>query len=200
MSDNTVYFSSASGDEVQCDKRQAYRFMGCRDDGNAELDNLYRECAELLKKEASFKAVWRKSAVSFKGDDTVCFDFGEIKSAFLCKNLEGCTSAYVFAATTGVDVDRLILRLSRISPSKAVITDATGSAAIEDFCDILNGRLKEEAECKPRFSCGYGDFSIENQKNILEFLNAYKLLGISLSESFLMTPKKSVTAIVGIKG
>ena len=42
--------------------------------------------------------------------------------------------------------------------------------------------------------------NIKNQKKILEFSDAYKMIGITLSESYMMTPKKSVTAIVGIKG
>ena len=190
-----------TADDVEINKREAFRYMGCTGKAvNEDMEELYSVCLEDFQTAVKYKACYRKTDVFLKGDGVIDLGFGEFKSYHLEKNLEGCNKAYVFAATTGVDVDRLILRLSRISPSKAVITDATGSAAIEDFCDILNGRLKEEADCKPRFSCGYGDFSIENQKNILEFLNAYKLLGISLSESFLMTPKKSVTAIVGIKG
>lgn len=189
-----------TADDVEINKREAFRYMGCTGKAvNEDMEELYSVCLEDFQMAVKYKACYRKTDIFLKGDGIIDLGFGEFKSYHLEKNLEGCKKAYVFAATTGVDVDRLILRLSRISPSKAVITDATGSAAIEDFCDILNGRLKEETDCKPRFSCGYGDFSIENQKNILEFLNAYKLLGISLSESFLMTPKKSVTAIVGIK-
>ena len=189
-----------TADDVEINKREAFRYMGCTGKAvNEDVEELYSVCLEDFQTAVKYRACYRKTDVFVKGDGVIDLGFGEFKSYHLEKNLEGCREAYIFAATTGIDVDRLILRLSRISPSKAVITDATGSAAIEDFCDILNGRLKEETECKPRFSCGYGDFSIENQKNILEFLNAYKLLGISLSESFLMTPKKSVTAIVGIK-
>lgn len=198
MSDNTVYFSSASGDEVQCDKRQAYRFMGCRDDGNAELDNLYRECVELLKKEASFKAVWRKSAVFFKGDDTVCFDFGEIKSASLCKNLEGCTSAYVFAATAGIGVDRLLLKYEKLDSAKAVALSAVGSSAVECWCDMVNEKIADGKKTKPRFSPGYGGVDLCHQREIFDFLEAEKRLGLTLTDSYFMVPVKSVTAFVGI--
>lgn len=196
-----VEILNLTAEEVTVNKREAFRYMGASlNRENEGMEELYSVCLADFSKAVKYKACYKKTDILFKGNGIIDLGFGEFKSSHLEKNLEGCEEAYIFAATTGADVDRLILRLSKISPSRAVATDAIGSAAIEDFCNILNDKLKEGKECKPRFSCGYGDFSIENQKNILDFLNAYKLLGISLSESFLMTPKKSVTAIVGIKG
>lgn len=198
MSDNTVYFAGATGDEVQCDKRQTFRFMGCRDDAaNGELDRLYRECTELLKKEASFKAVWRKSAVSIEGD-TVNLDFGKITSASLCKNLEGCTSAYVFAATAGAGIDRLLLRYERLDPAKAMILSAVGSSFVECWCDIVNEKIADGKKTRPRFSPGYGGVDLCHQREIFDFLEAEKRLGVTLTDSYFMVPVKSVTAFVGI--
>lgn len=195
-----IQIFSLTAEDVTVNKKEALRYMGIsKVTANDGLEELYLSCLTDFLKAVKYKACYRKTDIIFKGDGVIDLGFGEFKSCHLERNLEGCKKAYIFAATTGTDVDRLILRLSKTSPSKAVIADTIGSAAIEDFCDILNAKLKEEGECKPRFSCGYGDFSIENQKNILEFLDAYKKLGISLSESFMMTPKKSVTAIVGIK-
>lgn len=198
MSDNTVCFAAASGDEVQCDKRQAYRFMGCRDEGSAELDALYRECEALVKREASFKAVWRKSAVEFVGEDTVCFDFGKIKSAALCKNLEGCKEAYAFAATAGAGIDRLLLRYERLDSAKAMVLSAVGSSSVECWCDIVNGKIADGKKTRPRFSPGYGGVELCHQREIFDFLEVEKRLGITLTDSYFMVPVKSVTAFVGI--
>ena len=197
MSDNTVYFASATGAEIECDKRQAYRFMGCRDDGNAGLDALYRECEELVKKEASFKAVWRKSSVLIE-DDTVTFDFGKITSAALCKNLEGCTSAYVFAATAGIGIDRLLLKYQHLDAVKAMVLNAVGSSLVECWCDKINGKITEGKISKPRFSPGYGGVELCHQRDIFNFLEVEKRLGITLTDSYFMVPVKSVTAFVGI--
>ena len=197
MSDNTVYFASATGAEIECDKRQAFRFMGCRDDGNAGLDALYRECEELVKKEASFKAVWRKSSVLIE-DDTVTFDFGKITSAALCKNLEGCTSAYVFAATAGMGVDRLLLRYDKLDSAKAMVISAVGSSAAECWCDIVNAKIADGKKTKPRFSPGYGGVDLRHQREIFDFLEAEKRLGITLTDSYFMVPVKSVTAFIGV--
>lgn len=198
MSDNTVCFVSATGGEFNFDKRQAYRFMGCRDEGNAELDALYRECEALVKREASFKAVWRKSAVEFVGEDTVRFDFGKIKSAALCKNLEGCKEACVFAATAGAGIDRLLLKYEKLDPAKAMVISAAGSSAVECWCDIVNGKIAEGKKSRPRFSPGYGGVDLKHQREIFDFLEVEKRLGITLTDSYFMVPVKSVTAFVGI--
>ena len=105
----------------------------------------------------------------------------------------------VFAATTSIAVDRLINRFSKLQPSKSLMIDAVASAAVEDWCDIINSEISQKGETKPRFSCGYGDFSLSHQKDILELLDAQRKIGITLSESLMMLPVKSVTAIVGIE-
>ena len=67
----------------------------------------------------------------------------------------------------------------------------------------MNDYLKKELaldgkKIRPRFSAGYGDFKVENQRLFFEYLESTKLLGLTLNDSYLMSPSKSVTAIVGI--
>ncbi len=199
MGDNTIFFCSCKGEDIACDKAMAYRFMGCKDASrNEELDCLYTECTELVKKEAFFKAVWRKSEVSFVGNDTVRFDFGEIQSASLCKNLEGCKEAYAFAATAGTGVDRLLLRYRQLDTVKAMAISAVGSSVIERWCDRVNEKIADGKKTRPRFSPGYGGVELRHQREVLDFLEAGKRLGITLNDSFFMTPVKSVTAFIGV--
>lgn len=199
MNTNIIFFASADFSEVGCDKRQAFRFMGCKSDTvNEELDCLYGECLELVKKEASFKAVWRKSKVSLIGDDTVEFDFGKITSASLCKNLEQCKEAYIFAATAGVGIDRLLVKYQHLDAAKAMVLSAAGSSAVECWCDRINEEITQGKKSRPRFSPGYGGVDLKHQREILDFLDAQKRLGITLTDSFFMTPVKSVTAFIGI--
>jgi len=60
-------------------------------------------------------------------------------------------------------------------------------------------RVKGDILCRPRFSPGFGDFGLEHQKAILDLVNAERLLGITVNKSYMMSPMKSVTAIMGIK-
>lgn len=200
MSENILSFSTALFDAVGCDKKQALRFMGCKSEPlGEELEKLYLECIKMVKKECSFKAVWRKSSVSFVGGDTVEFDFGKIASASLCKNLEGCKSAFVFAATAGLGIDRLMLRYKQLDPAKAMVISAIGSSCIECWCDKINAVITEGKLSKPRFSPGYGGVELKHQKEVLDFLDGQRSVGITLTDSFFMTPVKSVTAFIGIR-
>ena len=200
MNDSTIYSLSADFDEVGCNKRQAMRFIGCGDgEVGGELDELYSECLELVKRESFFKAVWRKTDVCFCGEDTVEFDFGKITSAALCKNLSGCTSAFVFAATAGIGIDRLMLRYKSTDAVKAMVISGQGSSAVECWCDTINEKIAEGKKTRPRFSPGYGGVELRHQKEILEFLDAGRKIGITLTDSYFMTPVKSVTAFIGIE-
>ena len=79
-----------------------------------------------------------------------------------------------------------------------MVTDAIGSAAIEAFCDYINRSLGDTDYLRPRFSPGYGDLSLECQQLLLDRLEAKKLIGLALTDGGMLTPVKSVTAIVGL--
>ena len=136
--------------------------------------------------------------ISLLEEDMVDLSIFKTKSNDLYKNLNGCKSAYVFAVTLGIGVDRLLAKLDVTSPSKHFITDALASALAESLCDYVDKQISENKKTKPRFSPGYGDLPIEIQTDILKSLAADKTLGISLNESYLMTPVKSITAIMGV--
>ena len=131
-------------------------------------------------------------------EDTLDLGFGEFKSKILAKNLKDSREAFVFAVTLGMGVDRLLTKLSKTSTAEYFITDALASAMAEALMDEAERRVKGEILTRPRFSPGFGDFTIEIQPRILSLLNAQKLLGITVNDSFLMSPVKSVTAVMGI--
>lgn len=197
MKNNPIFLRTSSCDEITPDKKMALRFMGCKD-FSCQMDDIYDRCLEEYKKAALFKAVYRKTSVTFYGEKGIRFDFGEIESADLRKNLEGCRSAFIFAATSGSAVDRLIMKETRLSAAYGMVTDCIASSGIEAFCDKINDELKEGRSLKPRYSPGYGDVSLTCQNDILSFVDAYRKIGLTLTETYLMTPIKSVTAIVGI--
>lgn len=127
----------------------------------------------------------------------------EIRSRSLSSNLRGCEYVYLMAATLGIGPDRLIARASVTHMSRAVTLQAAAAAMIEAWCDEVNQKIIREASeqglyCRPRFSPGYGDFPLEYQQDFAQILRLQKEIGVSLTESLLMIPTKSVTAIIGI--
>ena len=104
------------------------------------------------------------------------------------------------AFTTGLGVDRLLAGLNVTSQAEHFMTDALASAAVESFCYYVCDRLCMESDCPPRFSPGFGDLPLTFQEPLLRRLDAFQNLGITLNKAFLMTPVKSITAIMGIRG
>ena len=85
----------------------------------------------------------------------------------------------------------------------ALMLDSCASCAIENVCDNFQNELEERLfnenlYLTDRFSPGYGDMPFEQQREICEILNTSKTIGVSLNESGIMIPRKSVTAIMGI--
>ncbi|MCM1364745.1 MAG: Vitamin B12 dependent methionine synthase activation subunit [Faecalibacterium sp.] len=200
MTANSIELRFASFDEVEINKAEALRYMGYKTKVPPdEIEGLFSLCMNLLRDAVSYKACFTKVPLKFLGDGKIDLGFDTVQSYNLEKNLTDCNMAYLFAATAGTAVDRLIMRYSRTEPSKSVVIDAIASAAVEGWCNKINAEMKQGFFSKPRFSPGYGDLKLEHQKDILSFLDAQRKIGITLSESFLMAPTKSVTAIVGIR-
>ena len=128
------------------------------------------------------------------------FDF---LSSDLSAHLKGAESIILFAATLGAESERLASYYQKTDIQKAVIFDAVCNALIEQYCDcicqeIADKLLKDNKYINTRFSPGYGDFSIEYQSLILDNLNAGRRIGLSVNQSSLLLPQKSVTAIIGV--
>ena len=184
--------------DVPFDKKEILRYMRCREATN-EVTALLDESVEDLRQVVRMRAAWRTFPVSVEGD-RVDLSFACVKSRDLAKNLAACDRAVIFAATVGLDVDRAIARAALTSPARALCYDAIGAERIEALCDCLNREITASAgDTRPRFSPGYGDLPLDLQRDIFAALDCPRTIGLSLSESLLMTPQKSVTAIVGIQ-
>lgn len=171
------------------DKSEIFRYAGMREDFRNLVDECIKESAGIL----SYNVCYRKFPVKIT-EKSIDLFFAKTESADLAKNLQGCTQILVFAATVGVGIDRLILKYSKISPVKALIFQAIGAERAESLCNTFCDEIKG----RPRFSPGYGDLPLKLQKDIFSALDCQKI-GLTLNESLLMSPSKSVTAIIGIE-
>lgn len=188
-------------DDIPVNRREVFRYMSCAKPGRSAqelLDSCIKEC----EPELSFKVCYSLFDISVLGE-SIDLGFAETKSRSLSINLKNCKKAIVFAATVGHGLDRLIKKQQLLSPSRSLCLQALGSERVESLCDVFNEEMKAVFEkqgykLKPRFSPGYGDLPLELQKKLLAALEGAKLLGISLGENLMMSPSKSVTAIIGI--
>ncbi len=183
--------------EITIDPKEVAVYLGYYSANGIDKKTITEAISE-FKNNSDFRACCVKVPVRISGN-SVDLGFMQVESKSLRKNLDGCDEAYILAATTGISSQRLIEKNSVISPIKGIVTDCVGSAAIEAFCDKINLSLSDNPDfLRPRFSPGYGDLCIDCQRKIVDFLCANKNIGLSLTESLMMVPKKSVTAIIGI--
>lgn len=115
----------------------------------------------------------------------------------LTRILRGANEAYLFAATLGHDVDRLIRKYANLSAADLLIVQAIATTLIEHYIESEIASWGETL--LPRYSPGYGDLPLSVQRDFLAALDPKGTLGITLTETFLMIPSKSVTAVIGIK-
>lgn len=168
-----------------------------------ELASSMEKALSLINGALSFRVGFVVVPLTWDEDGFPVFPF-EQRSEKLRKNLQGCDRAVLFAATIGSGIDRLIRRYEKADPKLGLLLQGLGAERVESLCDAFNEEVKEVSketgrETRIRFSPGYGDLPIEVQKVFLPLLDAERRLGITLSDSCLMAPSKSVTAIIGIR-
>lgn len=183
------------------DRREILRYAGARGEEHA-FDRLLDECLAELDGKCIYRVCYQEFTI-FKADGILDLGFMKTDSKSLCRHLAGCESAVVFAATVGVEIDRLIARYGRTSPAKALFFQAIGTERIEALCELFCEELQKEKDEKgfslrPRFSAGYGDFPLEAQKEIFSSLDCARKIGLTLNHSLMMSPTKSVTALIGV--
>ncbi len=198
--DKEVKVFSLSADKVNIDTSLAMRYLRVRREPDENTKEMLKDCFKEFLDCVSYKASYRYFDIKIDGKKIYFDDEMVLESEHLARNLDGCKGAFVFVATTSSAVDRLLIKHSNLRVSRAVIVDAIGSAQIEAFCDILCDKLEREysVTLKPRFSPGYGDLSILSQKQVLKACDSSRKIGVTLTDSHLMIPKKSVSAIVGV--
>lgn len=189
---------TAKADEIEISRGAIEEYLGYFGAKiSPEIEPMIEECKKEFLACVDYKACVIKVDCCEK-DGRICLEFMQSESNSLKGNLRNCKTAFIFAATTGAAVQRLIAKNSLISPVRGMITDSIGSAAIEAFCNYINRKVGNVDYLRPRFSPGYGDLSLDCQQIILDRLEAKKLIGLALTESRMLTPVKSVTAIIGL--
>ncbi len=190
---------------MEIDKKEVLRYLGYK---NQKIDKTMtdlidicaQETIELCRESSVYEIfdIERKNDQIFLLGSTLILKDKDIKDL-----LFNCEKCVVMAATLGTEVDSKLAYYSRFDITKGVIMDACASTAIEYLCDklqdeIMKNALKDNLHITTRYSPGYGDFAIDNGSEILNVLDAYKKIGLSITENSIMLPRKSVTALIGL--
>lgn len=196
--------------EIKINKQEVLRYLEYNGQYiNNELNNLIDECIEITKRKINPRYFLRVYPILRKNDNlgediTYLKDCSlKFKSNDLYKLLNACEGCIILSVTLGLEIEREIRKYSYLELTKSIVLDACATTAIEEVCDLVQGKLdkefkKDNKHLTMRYSPGYGDLDIQNNKYIIEALNIYKELGITINESNIMIPRKSVISIIGI--
>lgn len=188
-------------EKPEYNKKEILRYMGCRDN-DERVSAVVDECIKEADSKLSYKVCYTRMPIRHT-DEGLDLTFMETKSKGLKKNLSDCDEVIIFAATIGLEMDRLIARYGVVSPLKSVAFQAIGAERIESLCDMFENEMRTELYrdnryIRPRFSAGYGDFDLSAQREFFKVLDCQRKIGLTLNDSLIMSPSKSVTAIIGI--
>ncbi|MBN2514906.1 MAG: hypothetical protein JXC33_02610 [Deltaproteobacteria bacterium] len=117
--------------------------------------------------------------------------------------MKHCKDAVCFIATIGDGVEKEIARLTEEERLfDAYILESMGSMAVENMVDAFfkDMETKYNAQDKGitlRFSPGYCDWSVKEQKKLFRLIDATRI-DVTLTDSCLMHPRKSISGIFGI--
>ena len=162
------------------------------------LINLVNRAIELVNGAVVPKSIYRIFDCRVT-DDSLIIGGTEFKSVRLAENLRGCNRVAVLGATLGTEADRLLRAYSN-EGAMLIALQAALAAKTEDVCDEVQQLIETENRVKTRrrYSPGYFDLDISEQKKLFALLDITKRCGITLTDSYQMIPTKSVTAFTGI--
>ncbi|MBU5591569.1 methionine synthase [Clostridium sp. MSJ-4] len=187
------------------DKNEVLRYLGYRKQAlDKNIEKLIDECINEIKILIKAKHVYKFFKVN-KNNRKITLDNCStvLESKDIYMHLDKADTCILMAVTLGGAVDTRIKYYEKLDMTKAVILDACANTAIEEVCDKLCVEIEESVEEKDkiltsRYSPGYGDLSLDMQPDFISLIDAHRTIGLTISSHNILTPRKSVTAIVGV--
>lgn len=187
-------------------EEEILRYLGYRGrQPDPATARLITECLAELKTLMRAGVAWQRYYLEKQGDRlTLAGTSLSLHSKDLSRHLRKADQCFLLAATLGLGPDQRIAAYTRLDLARAVVLDACATAAIEALCDETQNQLEAEVAeegyaLTSRYSPGYGDLSLTLQKPILELLRAYPRIGLTVNEEYILLPRKSVTAFLGLE-
>lgn len=192
---------------VSINKSEVLRYLGYKGQNiNNDLDLKINKCIEETKKEVNAKYIYEiydidkdldSNTVEFKNTNL------KLRSNDIIKLLKDCNKCVLMCATIGFNIEKNIRKYSYKNLTKGIIIDSCATTAIEEICDLIEENIlkrvaKNGKSLTMRYSPGYGDLDMRANKDILTVLDAQRKIGVTVTDTGIMIPRKSVVALIGI--
>lgn len=181
----------------------ALRFMGVpKEARSGEMAERAYRTFELLEGFIRPRRVWGRFSVLADDRGIRLDEAVRIESGSLARLMAHSRECWVMAVTLGPEVDRRILLAQKQDMLDGMVLDACASVRADALCDEVEGEifreLREGEHPTMRFSPGYGDAPLTASADLIALLDATRRIGLAMTRSYMMTPIKSVTALIGI--
>ncbi len=145
------------------------------------------------------KAILKESYVECQQNDTVAIDGITFTSQTLRKNLDEIQCVFPYVATCGTELDSIIIKSDDLL--EAYFFDAIKETLLQSAINHLDQYIHKKYGLSKTTSMNPGSselfvWPLEQQKELfLLFPTIQDVIGVKLTESFLMTPNKSLSGI-----
>ena len=188
---------------LEIDAAETRRYAGLKKATNFDEKNILDACEEaiLLLNVRGIYKIYDYDCENQIINSTPNF---KIVGNSIVKHLAGCEKVACIAVTVGENIElEVTKKFDAGNYVASVLLDAAATAAVEQAADELEKAIarevaKESLKMRWRFSPGYGDWKLENQKKFFYVTGAPEI-GMTLTESLMLVPRKSVTAIIGLE-
>lgn len=169
---------------------------------SGELARIVNEEVDACQRLMNPKAVYERFVVTKEPPATISFRNGfAVLSADLFGWMENCNEIVVLVTTIGREVhERSVELVDAGEVTRAMIVDAIGSETVEELANVVNRIIRDTVRkiTTKRYSPGYGDWDVIDQKALLDLVEAERI-GVTVNESSLMIPEKSISAVIGLQ-
>lgn len=186
-------------------KREVLRYLGRRgQEVPPGIDALVDECMAEMRRIARPRQTWRRFALERTGAGLLVAGTAlTLPGQSIAQHMEGCGEAALMAVTLGARADAEIRRWERADLTRSIVLDACAAQLVEEVCDGAEADIRADAAASGlrttgRFSPGYGDLLLDIQPALLAVLDAGRRCGLTCTDSLILLPRKSVTALMGI--
>ncbi len=176
------------------DTAAALRYLGVQGTPDVALSALMKKAEAALREVAAPRAV------------TLCARREQVERYLIGEDIQrhvaGCSQCVLMAVTLGAELDRAQRAANAADMAYAVVLDALSSVAAEAMADAAEDAMRREFSGRGlfltgRFSPGYGDYPITVQNELIRLLDAPRRIGLAATPAHLLTPRKSITAVLG---
>lgn len=188
---------------LEIDAEETKRYAGLRKAENFDEKTIAEICEDALLL-LDVRGIWKIYDYDCEKNLVLSEPNFEVKGDSIVKHLSGCEKVACMAVTVGEKIERQVTEEFRKGGYVySMILDAAATTAVEQAADamekvIATDTAKEGYKMRWRYSPGYGDWSLTEQKKFFKITDA-KEIGMRLSPALMLIPRKSVTAIIGLE-